>query len=247
MKNAVFNFYAGLNDFLTEEQRNHPLNYSFKGSPAIKDSLEAVGVPHTEVNVIVANNISVDFSYQLLDEDAVSIYPAFESVAVSPVIKLGTEPPSPARFVLDVHLGTLASKLRMLGFDTLYRNDYHDHEIVDLSVQEKRIILTRDRGILMHRVVEHGYWIRSMVVDSQLTEVLKRYQLFSKVRAFYRCILCNGILSRMDKNDVIDRLQPKTAMYYNEFFVCSDCNQIYWRGEHYQSMKGYIQELLKKK
>lgn len=246
MKQTSFHFYAELNDFLAEEQRFHPLSYSFNGNPAIKDSLEAVGVPHTEVNVIVVNGTSVDFSYPLQDGDSVSIYPASKSAGVSPVIKLGAKPLPEARFVLDVHLGTLANKLRMLGFDTLYRNDYDDPEIVDISVKENRIILTRDRGILMYKVVLHGYWIRSMDVDEQLTEVLEHYQLYSKVRAFHRCILCNGILNRMDKRDVMDRLQPRTAMYFNEFFVCSDCNQVYWRGEHYQKMKGYIQNLLKR-
>ena len=141
--------------------------------------------------------------------------------------------------------GALARKLRMLGFDTLYRNDYDDAEIVDISVNENRTILTHDRGILMHRIVSHGYWIRSMDVDQQLPEVLKHFQLYSKVRAFHRCIACNGLLEKADKEMIKERLQPKTNCFFDEFFVCVDCDQIYWKGSHYYRMKDYIQDLLK--
>jgi len=245
-KEAVFQFNAELNDFLGDDQKSRPLSYSFKGNPAIKDSIESTGVPHTEVNAIVVNGASVDFSYQLQDGDSVLIYPLSENPDISPVIKLMAKPSPEARFVLDVHLGKLAAKLRMLGFDTLYRNDYDDAEIVDLSVNENRIILTRDRGILMYKVVSHGYWIRSTEVDEQLKEVLKHFQLYSKVRAFHRCIACNGLLVRADKEMIKERLQPKTNCFFDEFFVCSDCDQIYWKGSHYYKMKDYVQGLLGK-
>ena len=218
-KQVYFRFHAELNDCLPDSQRYQSFIYSFTDNPSIKDSVEAVGVPHTEVDLILVNGISVDFDYQLMNGDSVSLYPVFESLDISSLSKLRTKPLRDTRFILDVHLGKLARKLRMLGFDTLYRNDYTDPEIVNLSLKDRRIILTRDRGILMVKSVLHGYWIRFSQIDEQLTEVLNRFDLFSQINAFYRCMICNGIVNRVDKEAVIDRLLPKTALFYNEFYT----------------------------
>jgi uncharacterized protein with PIN domain len=246
MNKAEFRFYAELNDLLPEEHRSQ-FSFLFKGSPSVKDSIEALGVPHTEVDVILANGDSVDFCYQLKDGDRVSVYPVFETLNVAKVTRLRPEPLRETRFILDVHLGTLASKLRMLGFDSLYSNDYDDDEIVELSVKDNRIILTRDRGILMHKVVTHGYCIRSDQTDEQLSEVMRRFDLYSRVKAFHRCISCNGLLTKADKEMIKERLQPRTNCFFNEFYVCTECEQIYWKGSHYHKMKDYVHDLLKER
>ncbi|MFO7937309.1 MAG: Mut7-C RNAse domain-containing protein [Kiritimatiellia bacterium] len=247
MKHAEFQFYAELIDFLDESRKDRSVIYSFKGCPAVKDSIEALGVPHVEVDAILVNGVSVDFTCQLQDGDCVSVYPASRKCNLSKFIKLLPAPQPEMRFVLDVHLGFLAGKLRMLGFDTLYCNDYNANEIVEISVNNNRTILTHDRGILMRKIVSHGYWIRSMDTEQQLPEVLKHFQLYSKVSAFHRCISCNGLLKKADKEVIKERLQPKTDCFFDEFFICSDCSQIYWKGSHYYKMKAYIQTLLHEK
>jgi len=149
--------------------------------------MEAVGVPHTEIDLILANGISAKFDC-CLQEDFVSVYPVVKSLDISALLKLRAKPLRKTRFILDVHLGKLAGKLRMLGFDTLYRNNYSDPEIVYISLKDRRIILTRDRGILMIKSVRHGYWIRSGRIDEQVAEVMNCFNLFSQIRAFHRCM-----------------------------------------------------------
>ena len=242
-KQVQFRFYAELNDFLPQNKKYKSFTYTFSGSPSIKDSIEAVGVPHTEVDLILVNGISVDFNYHLTDGDYISVYPVFESMDISPLLKLRAKPLRITRFILDVHLGKLARKLRMLGFDTLYRNDYSDDEIIDISLKEKRTILTRDRGILMVKSVQRGYWVRSKQTDEQLTEVLNRFDLYSQINAFRRCMVCNGEVRRIDKEKIMDRLLPKTNLFYNEFYICPECDRLYWKGSHYKKMESFIQSL----
>lgn len=246
IKQATIRFYAGLNDFLPIRQRGQPLAFSFSGKPAIKDSIEACGVPHPEVDLILINGQSVEFSHPLMNDDRVSVYPQFKFLDVSPLLPLKPKPPTEPHFILDVHLGKLARKLRMLGFDTLYQNDYTDPEIVRIALRERRIILTRDRGLLMIKSVRHGYWIRSNRIDEQVIETLTYYDLFYQIRAFHRCINCNGVIQRVDKKTVIDRLLPKTARYYDAIYRCQGCNQLYWQGSHYQHMTRYVQILINK-
>ena len=243
IKQATIRFYAGLNDILPVSQRYRPVTFSFSGKPSIKDRIEAFGVPHTEVDLILINGQSVGFVQSLMHDDFVSIYPPFKSLDISPLLKLTAKPFGEPRFILDVHLGKLARKLRMLGFDTLYRNDYADPEIVAIALREQRIILTRDRGLLMIKSVQYGHWVRSNRIDEQVMEVLSRFDLYSHIRAFHRCINCNGMIQRTDKEAVIDLLLPRTALYYDEIYRCSGCDQLYWQGSHYQNMTQYIETL----
>ena len=234
---ARFRFYEELNDFLPPEHRKQEFDYSFFGHPGIKDPIEAIGVPHTEVDLIVVNGDSVGFNYQLQSGDRVSVYPVFERLDISPLLRLRPSPLRHPAFVLDVHLGKLARQLRMLGFDVLYRNDYTDPEIVRISVDENRTILTRDRRLLFARVITRGCWLRATDPEKQLREVLGRLDLYSRIDPFRRCIACNGLLEPVEKADVLDRLQPLTRRYYDRFFQCSDCRKIYWHGTHVEHMQ----------
>ena len=150
----------------------------------------------------------------------------------------------PLQFIADVHLGKLARWLRMLGFDTLYRNDYADPEIVAIAGREGRTILTRDLGIMKRRAVTHGYHVQSTKPQAQLHEVLTKYQLYSQIQPFHRCIVCNGLLQTVDKATISDQLEPKTMRYYEEFFQCEQCRKIYWRGSHFERMTTFIDELM---
>ncbi|MCD4696611.1 MAG: Mut7-C RNAse domain-containing protein, partial [Bacteroidales bacterium] len=140
------------------------------------------------------------------------------------------------KFILDVHLGKLARYLRMLGFDTLYENNYPDPQIIDIAKKEKRIILTRDVGILKNSAVTHGYWVRSQNPREQLREVITRFDLSVNIKPLFRCMECNGIIEKVDKKEIIDQLKPKTKKYFNEFFRCTQCKKVYWEGSHYKKM-----------
>lgn len=243
-KCASLRFYAELNDFLPLEQRQKTLTYTFELSASVKDVIEALGVPHTEVDLILANGDSVDFTYLVRDGDRISIYPVFEAIDITPLVRLRPRPLREIRFVLDVHLGRLAVYLRLLGFDTLYRNDYADKELAHVSSSQARVLLTRDRGLLKRSVVTHGYWVRSTSPPQQLVEVLRRFDLFASLKPFNRCLHCNGLLEVVDKETISDRLPPKTRQYYDEFHCCLDCARIYWPGSHFQRMQQFIQSVL---
>jgi uncharacterized protein with PIN domain len=236
-------FYDQLNDFLPAEQRNIAFSLKIKNHGSIKDLIEATGVPHTEVDVILVNGKSVDFNYKVQVGDQVSVYPYSEAPGITSVTHLHPEPPHPARFVLDTHLGRLAAYLRMLGFDSSYRNDYDDITLAEISVADERILLTCDRQLLMRKVVIHGYYLRARQPQQQMIEVLKCYDLFDSLYPFTRCMHCNGILQKVDKSLVEKHLQPRTRSYYDNFWQCPDCNKVYWKGSHYKRMQKLIETL----
>ena len=243
IRKAQFRFYEELNDHLPEIWRKKAFVYEFKGRPGIKNTIQAIGVPHGEVDLILVNGESVDFNYQMQGGEEISVYPQFESFDISPVIKLRPKPLRETRFVVDVNLGKLAQKLRLLGFDTLFRNDFEDDEIIKISLKEKRIILTRDRGILKQNAVTHGYFIRSDDPKKQLTEVIERFQLQNFFRPFTRCSNCNGGLEEVSKANLTTLLADDTLNYYHEFWKCKDCGKIYWEGSHFEKILNWIDRL----
>lgn len=244
---AYFRFYEELNDFLPPGKRKREFEYAFDGAPAIKDPVEALGVPHTEVDLILVNGVSVDFTCRLQPEDHVSVYPVFEQLDISPLVRLRPKPLRVIKFILDVQLGTLSRLLRLLGFDTLYRNDFTDREIVQIARDEHRIILTRDRGLLKRKEVVRGFWIRSIKAESQIREVLGRLDLFDRVRPFKRCIICNDTVLPVSKEEIRDRLPARTRRYFHKYVRCPSCGRIYWPGSHYERMLRRIQQWLQEK
>jgi uncharacterized protein len=242
-RHATFRFYEELNDFLPKDKRKVPFVHTFSGNPSIKDQIEAIGVPHVEVDLILVNGESVDFSYILQDKDFVSVYPVFETFGITPVSHLRAKPLRVPAFILDVHLGKLARYLRMLGFDTLYRNDNDDPEIIRISLAEHRIILTRDIGLLKVKSVSHAYFVRNQDPGKQLVEVLDYFDLYPSIDPFNRCIKCNGQLEPVEKEEIIQRLEPLTIRYFNEFYRCRDCQGVFWEGSHFEHMQRFIQDI----
>ena len=216
-RHAEFRFYEELNDFLPPEKRKRSFDYVFDGTPSIKDAIEAVGVPHTEIDVILADGCSVGFAYRLRGGERVAVYPMFEAIDVSPLLRLRPRPLRITRFVADVHLGTLARYLRLIGFDTIWRNDLDDRAIVDIALRERRIILTRDRGILRHGRVTHGYWPRTTDPLAQLEEVVRALDLATQLRPYTRCLECNGMLAPADAGEVASIVPPHVASMQREF------------------------------
>jgi uncharacterized protein with PIN domain len=204
----------------------------FRGPQSVKHLIESLGIPHTEIGPLIVNGEKIGQEYIVYDGDRIEV----RSVAPS---GQGTEP----RFVLDGHLGRLASHLRMLGLDCLYSNDYEDEELVHISVEDERILLTRDRLLLMHKVITQGYLLRNLNSNEQLDEVVHRYNLTNWVKPFQRCMRCNHPLEAVDKETVLKKLEPLTKKYYDEFKLCPACNQVYWKGSHYERMLQLIEKV----
>lgn len=242
---AEFRFYEELNDFLPKEKRKKALDYRFEGHPGIKDPIEVFGIPHTEVDLIVVNGRSVGFDYPLQNLDRVAVYPMFEGIDITPIVKLKGRPLRKTAFVVDVNLGKLSRLLRLLGFDTLYSNNYSDDEVADISVRENRIILTRDRRLLFARRITHGYWVRSVHAEEQVNEVIKRFDLYRQIKAFHRCLVCNGLLEPVDKEKIWSQIEPKTRRYYHRFYQCLHCKKVYWEGSHVEKMRKRFKAILK--
>lgn len=240
MSVAQFRFYEELNDFLPAKCRKTDFSHTFTRRASIKDMIESFGVPHTEVELIIVNGRSVDFSHIVTDQDQISVYPMFESLDIRPLLRLRPAPLRQPAFVLDTQLGRLARYLRLLGLDTLYRNDYSDDGIAHIASEQRRTLLTRDRMLLHRSIITHGYFVRATDPLKQVGEVLQRFDLYNDIKPLSRCIRCNGTLTEVDKDAVIDRLEPKTRRYYNHFRICRDCDQVYWEGSHFRKMIGLI-------
>lgn len=243
MHKIQIRFYEELSDFLPEEKKKKRFTHYYIDRTSVKDLIESIGVPHTEVDLILVNGKSVNFKYIINDSDDISVYPVFESLDISEVQHLRAKPLRKPKFVADVHLGRLTRYLRMIGLDVLYKNDFNDDEVVLISLKERRAILTKDRGILKRNEVTHGYWVRSINVEEQVKEVLKRFDLQKEIKEFSRCIECNELLEPIKKELIFNRLQPKVAQSQNEFFHCPSCKKIYWKGTHYQRMLTFIKRL----
>jgi uncharacterized protein len=244
MSHAFFRFYAELNDFLPLDRRQLNFIHHFADRASVKDCVEALGVPHPEIGLILACGISVGFDYLVRDGDRISVYPPLTSLDVGEVSRVWPGLPDGVQFVVDAHLGKLATYLRLLGFDTLYRNDYDDIQLAHVSAECQRILLTRDRGLLKRRIITYGYCVRGTDPRRQAHEVLARFNLFHSVNPFHRCLRCNGVLTQVEKATIAHRLLPKTYRYYDQFCMCGSCGQIYWKGPHYQQMVDFIQNLV---
>ena len=245
MARVQLRFYEELNDFLAPALRKVAFSHTFDRRASIKDMIESFGVPHTEVEIILVNGESVDFSYIVQDGDYISVYPVFESLDISPLLRLRPAPLRSPAFVLDSNLGRLARYLRLLGFDCLYQNDFDDETVANIADREQRTVLTRDRALLQRKVITRGYFVREVRPRLQVKEVLARFDLYRLVTPFSRCIRCNGDLQVIDKQAIEERLEPKTRKYFDTFRMCTDCGQIYWQGSHHARSLQLIAELTK--
>lgn len=246
MNSATFWFDDALHLFLPRRQRHKIVIKTFSWRGSIKDMIESMGVPHCEINLLVVNGRSVYFDYIVRDGDDIAVYA--DDAHVELKRKRELRPPLDVhdiRFVLDAHLGRLAAYLRMLGFDTLYRNDFDDEELALISATENRVLLTRDVGLLKRGIVTYGYFVREVRPQRRLREIIVRYNLSQAIIPFKYCMKCNGELVRADKADVIEHVSADTASFYDEFHLCQDCKQVYWKGPHYHKMVSFIDDVMK--
>jgi uncharacterized protein with PIN domain/sulfur carrier protein ThiS len=237
MAAVTFRFYEELNDFLRPDQRKREFGHVLTHRTSLKDLIESLGVPHTEIEVILVNGESVGFERLVEDGDRIAVYPMFEALDITPLLRLRERPLRDPRFALDVQLGALARYLRLCGFDALYRNDWADEELARRAVADRRVLLTRDRELLKRRVITHGYYVRADRPRAQLEEVCQRLDLWNAIEPYRRCTLCNGLLEAVDKETVIDLLPSRTRRCFDDFKRCASCGHVYWRGSHVERME----------
>jgi uncharacterized protein with PIN domain len=230
---SYFLFFGRLKDFLPRDQRDRVIAVDFRERQSIKHLAESLGVPHPEIGPVQVNGQERALSSITQDGDQVEVHPVPNGCPVEP------------RFLLDNHLGRLTAYLRMLGFDCLYRNDYDDEKLAETAQREDRILLSRDRRLLMRKAVTYGHCLRSLDSLQQLTEVIQRFALKSRIAPFHRCLRCNHLLEPVAKEAVLDRLEPLTKLYFDEFQICPACKQIYWKGSHYEKMRELIEQTTK--
>lgn len=231
MSTASFLFLGRLKDFLPRDQRGQDILIPFRGRQSIKHLAESLGVPHPEIGQVQINGRAGTLGTITQDGDRVEVHPIPNGSPLEP------------RFLIDNHLGRLAAYLRILGFDCLYQSDYEDAEMADILQRDERILLSRDRRLLMRKVVAHGYCLRSLDSREQLVEVIERFDLEKSVTPFHRCVRCNHPLEPVSKETILDRLEPLTKQYFDEFHICPACSQIYWKGSHFERIQRWFKQM----
>ncbi len=244
MNRASFRFHGEINLFLPRPRRHTTIFHPFDWRASIKDMVESLGVPHSEIEVLLVDGMTVDFEYIVQPDAEIDVYGTLADAPVVPLTPLRPPLTGKPRFVLDTHLGRLASYLRMIGFDTLYRNDYPDDELALISSSEQRVLLTRDIGLLKRSLVVYGRFMRATDPRQQIVEVVRHYHLTEHIVPLQRCLKCNGLLTRVEKTAIEHRLTATTAQTYDVFHQCGNCGQIYWKGSHYTQMQEFMNRVI---
>lgn len=227
---ARIRFYEELNDFLPHRYKKRDIQAVWEGKRSLKDLIESYGVPHSEVDLVLVNGEPGLLETLVSDDAEISVYPMFETFDISGLI--GREGLRNPRFIVDENVTRLCRYMRMLGFDSVLQAG--DHQIVADALSEKRIILTRDQRLLMHRDVTHGLYLRATKVEEQAREVVRRLQLQSLVRPLSRCLECNHLLEKTSTPP--DRVPSGVREWANEYRTCPNCERVYWKGSHYERM-----------
>ena len=234
-------FHGNLSVFLGSKAGDAVIERRLAEKTSIKDVIESCGVPHPEVDLILVDEQTVGFDHTLANDTKVEVFPVENRGTCRTDKQL--QMIGIMRFVADGHLGRLTRNLRLLGFDVAYHRNPDDRQLLDVMVRENRALLTRDRRLLMHAIVQHGYWPRSQNADEQTIEVVRRFDLSELIAPFTRCLRCNAPLEAAAKADIIDKLEPLTKIYYHQFRRCPDCKQIYWSGSHFPKLQRRVEEI----
>lgn len=235
LNKAEFVFYSDLNFFLPYDKKGKTIPFDFKDNPSIKDCIESLGIPHTEVGLIKLKDENIDFTYKVNGADSFHIYPvnysqeSRESTLLRPKIK-------EYKFMVDANIGKMSKYLRMMGFDTYYDLSIDDKEIVEIAEKQNRIILTRDIGMLKRKIATHGYFIRNTDISEQAVEVINRFDLQDKITPFSICLECNSKIEKTEKPKVEKLVPERVYKQFEDFYECKTCNKIFWKGSHYDKM-----------
>lgn len=244
MNHIKFRFYEELNIYLPEGNRKIWFDFYFIGIHTLREIFRSMKVPMTEIDLVLVNQHSKDLDYEVQDRDRISVFPIFESLDISGITKVREKPLRNPTFICDVHLGRLCRYLRMLGFDTAYSNRFSPTNLIEQSIAEKRILLSKSYRLTHYPKVERAYRIRSSDPEEQIKDLICHLSLADLADPFTRCLNCNSELQSVQKSEVREQLQPNTAKYYDEFLRCPSCNKLFWEGSHYEHMLEFIQEHL---
>ena len=244
MPEVIFRFYEELNDFLPARRRKRDFQVDFKGRESVKDMIEALGVPHTEVDLVLVNGKSVDFGCIIQDKDRISVYPLFESLDIRDVTRLREIPLRQTRFIADIYIRDIVKYMRAMGLDVYYDTSLSPREIIRISKRENRTILTKSRKLLKFRDVTHGIFIRPGTTVEQIRGIIDYLSLRGVMEPFSKCLQCNKFLVRVSKERILDRIPPKTREFCDEYSYCKACDRIYWKGTHYMKIKKVVDEIL---
>lgn len=244
MPKATFRFYEELNDFLPRQRRKTDFEADIKGMRSVKDMVESLGVPHTEVDLILVNGKSVDFTYVLQDGDRVSVYPVFETLNIEKATRLRKLPLRRTTFIADINLGDIVKYMRVLGFDVSFDPLLSPRQIIEVSEKENRIILTKSIKLLKFKEVTHGIFIRPGTLEQQIKRIIDFLDIKDQIKPFSRCLRCNNLLKTVSKGSIADRIPPKTRAFCDEYSYCKPCDKIYWKGSHFIKMKRFVDSLM---
>ena len=234
-------FHGDLPFFLGTKRRHETVERALWEKTSVKDVIESCGVPHPEVDLILVDEQPLDFHHTLRTDADVDVYPV--QSPCTDFEKHRLQVPRIKHFIVDGHLGKLTRNLRLLGFDIAYDPQAQDPQLLSVMESENRALLTRDRRLLMHAVVQTGYCPRSQNSHEQTIEVVRRFDLFDSIAPFTRCLRCNASVQKVAKADVIEKLEPLTKIYYEEFRHCMGCGQIYWAGSHFSKLQERLEEI----
>jgi len=234
-------FNDELVDFFSKTSRKKVTKFIDGERRSVKDLIESVGIPHTELGQILVNGKSVDFSFVIQEQCQIDVYPfkILNHSAGDFILK------KKFRFLCDVHLGTLTKRLRLLGLDTAYNQNWHDKKLAEVSIKERRYLLTRDRQLLMRKRVSTGLYVRNTNSEKQVFEVVNRLNLKFKCKPFTRCLVCNGILRPIKNIETVFEktekiIPPKVKQWCREYALCKTCDKVYWKGSHFKKLKKMV-------
>jgi hypothetical protein len=235
------NFHGDLDYFLRRGTPDRAVERTLIEKTSIKDVIESCGVPHPEVDLIVVNGEPVDLNFGITCDAEIEVYPPGIRYPLFKAKRLQLA--RATRFVCDGHLGRLTRNLRLLGFDVAYDQNADDQQLLRIMQAEDRALLTRDRRLLMHAIVRTGYCPRAQNSNDQTIEVIRRFDLLASIAPFTRCIRCNGSLQNVPKTDIVEKLEPLTKIYYEQFRRCTRCGQIYWSGSHFSKLQKRLEQI----
>ncbi|MBU0991184.1 MAG: Mut7-C ubiquitin/RNAse domain-containing protein [Proteobacteria bacterium] len=243
MNHVHLHFSSPLLSFLKRKHQKPILSYNLQRKATIKDIIESLGVPHTEIGHIFADNREIDFCYRPSESRSIHIRHVDAPFNVFKPSLLRKQPLKEFRFIVDVNVGKLSQLLRLIGLDTAYIPDASDEEIAEAAHQQQRIVLTKDMGLLKRKKIIFGRFVKAIHPEQQLKEIVDFFGLKGPFKTFSRCLLCNSYILNVEKEVIFHRLEPKTKRYYSDFRICSSCGQIYWQGSHYEKLIAMLENI----
>lgn len=243
---AALWFHEGLRHFLASVNRgagcvSGVVYVNADRRASVKDAIEALGPPHTEVGSVLVNGREKGFDHLVQPGERIAVHPAEVPRVVSRPTLLLPVPLPRLAFAVDANVGKLARRLRLLGLDTFHDPGLEDRELALLST--RRVVLTKDRGLLKRASVVHGYLVRNEDPDAQLLEVVRTFGLKPPFAAFSRCLHCNERLRPVAKEDVLHLLEPLTREFFHEFHICPSCGRVFWAGSHHERLHARLERL----